>query len=170
MRGRFGSFIRRNAMTIITATVVVIVGGAAVAVAAAGPFTPSTSHPQAGATTGREATQASGSAHTANQNEIQSGNTQSRDDSQADEDSSELSGVVSSVDGANERITVTLRSGSVVTVNVSTQTTFSGGLQSITDLRAGMRVEVAGTKQTDGSFAARYVSRDDSTDSESSGD
>lgn len=48
-----------------------------------------------------------------------------------------------------------------VTVTVSNTTTFEG-VKGIADLKVGMRVEVKGAKQSDGSIAAQHVQVEDS--------
>jgi hypothetical protein len=61
-------------------------------------------------------------------------------------------------------------SASSVTVTVSSATGFDGGLRSLADLKAGMRVEVKGQKQSNGSIAATRVHGEDVNDDDHGGD
>lgn len=69
-----------------------------------------------------------------------------------------LSGVVASVDANG--FTVTLESGDTVSVSVDATTTFSGSVSGLADLAAGMKVEVDGVYQSDGTVAAASVQVD----------
>jgi hypothetical protein len=83
------------------------------------------------------------------------------DDGQAHENEQELTGTITNVDTAHSRFIFTAADGVARTVVVSSQTAFDAGFGGIAGLRAGMRVEVHGTRQADDSIAATRVHRED---------
>jgi len=74
---------------------------------------------------------------------------------QDQDDENELRGAVNTVGSAS--FTVKLSDGTAKTVSVSKQTQFKDELHGLADLKAGMQVEVKGSAQSDGTFAATSV-------------
>lgn len=68
-----------------------------------------------------------------------------------------IAGTVASVDTGSSSFTVKLADGTTKTVTVSSSTEFEGSAHHLADLKAGMRVAVQGTSQSNGTIAAAQV-------------
>jgi hypothetical protein len=90
---------------------------------------------------------------------IEAGNDAENDNDEDDNhQQTDVSGAIATIGGSS----FTLRDEhGTVTITVSNTTTFEGA-KGIADLKLGMRVEVSGAKQSDGSIAAQHVQVDDS--------
>lgn len=153
MHGQLASFLRRNAIQAVTGVVLIIVTGSAVAFAASGaplPFTASGAHAHGGSAT-HSATDTGGD------NSQHEANDQAKDN--------DIEGIVLSVDTSSSFM-LKQEDGSTIQISVNAQTTFEGGLHSITDLTNGLRVEVQGTQESGGGIAATKVEgkQDDAND------
>lgn len=73
------------------------------------------------------------------------------------QDAAELKGTVGTIDSTSSSFALLFSDGTSKTVTVSPQTEFEGSLHRFADLTKGERVEVKGTPQTDGTFAASSV-------------
>jgi hypothetical protein len=94
-------------------------------------------------------------------NKVEVGNDNDEDDNENDHEAqeAEVSGVIATVGVSS--FTVKSEKGVMTTVTVSNATTFEG-VKGFADLKAGMNVEVKGTKQSDGSIAAQRVQVEES--------
>lgn len=86
---------------------------------------------------------------------------EAEDDQEAPE-SVDIAGVIASVDTAGSSFVLTVAGGGQGTVVVNAGTEFDGGFNGFSDLQKGMRVEVRGALQADGSVLASRVHREDS--------
>lgn len=93
--------------------------------------------------------------------EVENEDQDNNDNEDNDEHEAEGTGTVLSV-GADSFILKL--DASSVTVTISSATVFDGGLHSLADLKAGMRVEVKGQKQSSGVIAATRVHGEDVND------
>ena len=84
------------------------------------------------------------------------GRNDDEDDDDEDEDNDELKGAVSGLSGTCPALTFTVKA---TTVKTNSSTRFDNGL--CTRIANGTRVEVKGTRQSDGSLLAARVERDD---------
>lgn len=92
------------------------------------------------------------------------GNDRSGSASGNGRDAAELKGTVGTIDSARTSFALQFSDGTSKTVTVSAQTEFEGSLHSFADLTKGERVEVKGTPQTDGAFAASSVEGENEND------
>jgi hypothetical protein len=102
------------------------------------------------------------------------GQSEAADDNQGqnddqDKNERELMGTVVSVDTGKASFVLTLSDGTTKTVTVSTKTEFDGGFHSLSDIKAGALVQVAGNLQSDGTVAATIVHREDDSSSDGTG-
>ena len=67
----------------------------------------------------------------------------------------EVSGKVSMTNGTS--FTIVTDNGKSITVNVTGATQFSGSLHSMADVKSGMRLQIYGTTQADGSVTAQAI-------------
>jgi hypothetical protein len=89
---------------------------------------------------------------------VEAGNDAEKDNDEDDTlPEADVSGAIATVGGSS--FTMKDEHG-IVTVTVSNATTFEG-VKGFTDLKVGMRVEVKGAKQSDGSIAAQRLQVDD---------
>lgn len=90
--------------------------------------------------------------------------SEAEDNDQHDDDQQpEMTGTINSVDTAHLSFVLTPDGGGASkTIVVSAHTEFDGGFSGFSDLKAGLRVEVEGSAQSDGSLAATRVHREDS--------
>jgi len=84
----------------------------------------------------------------------------------------EATGTVSSIDTTNASFVLKMADGSSLTVTTAAATEFNGNgpFHSLADLKTGMKVEVRGAKQSDGSVAATQVKNETEGDNSTSGD
>ena len=94
------------------------------------------------------------------------------DNENENENEFEATGTVSSIDTTNASFVIKMADGSSLTVTTATTTEFNGNgpFHSLADLKAGMKVEVRGAKQSDGSVAATQVKNETEGDKSGSGD
>jgi hypothetical protein len=93
------------------------------------------------------------------------------DDHGNDQNENELRGTVASVNTGSSSFVLKQPSGATKTVVVSAQTVFDGGLQRLSDLKAGQLLEVKGNLQSDGTLAATRVhGEDNDADDDHGGD
>jgi hypothetical protein len=95
------------------------------------------------------------------------GENEDQGDQNDDANEAELTGTIGVVDAAHSTFILTLTGGSKPIVT-NGQTAFDGGFNGFSDLKSGMRVEVRGTAQSDGSLLATRVHREDDGDSSGS--
>jgi len=69
----------------------------------------------------------------------------------------QLSGTISSIDKSHSSFVLKQCDGTSKTVTTSSKTRFEDGLKSFSDLKAGLSVDVEGTTQKNGTFAAIIV-------------
>jgi hypothetical protein len=86
--------------------------------------------------------------------EASNGNDDENDNDEDDHQQADVTGAVATV-GATS-FTIKDEKGAMTTVTVSNTTAFEG-VKGIADLKVGMRVEVRGMKQSNGSVAAQHV-------------
>jgi Domain of unknown function (DUF5666) len=94
---------------------------------------------------------------------VENENEDQNDDANEDNDEHEAEGTGTVLSVGDSSFVLKLNAGSVA-VTVSSATVFDGGLRSLADLKAGMRVEVKGQKQSNGSIAASRVHGEDVND------
>jgi uncharacterized protein DUF5666 len=84
----------------------------------------------------------------------------------------EATGTVTSIDSTNASFVLKMSDGSSLTVTTSATTQFDGDgpFHSLGDLKTGMKVEIRGAKQSDGSVAATRVKNETEGDTSGSGD
>jgi cytochrome c-type biogenesis protein CcmE len=75
-------------------------------------------------------------------------------------DAAAFTGTVQSVDSAHSSFVLALSGGTQKIVTVSAETEFKGGLHRLSDLSRGLRVEVKGTLQANGTIVASSVEAD----------
>jgi uncharacterized protein DUF5666 len=101
----------------------------------------------------------------------QQGNAEN--DEQANEQANEqgdLDGTIGTVDAAHSSFTLMSEDKQTHTVVVSSGTAFHGSLHGLSDLKAGMQVEVEGTPLKDGAIAAARVDAGDQPCGNQAGD
>ncbi|HLJ80063.1 MAG TPA: DUF5666 domain-containing protein [Ktedonobacterales bacterium] len=89
------------------------------------------------------------------------GQNDGNDNGDQNANENELTGTIGSINTANSTFVLQVSGGTTKTVQVSKSTEFDGGVNSFSDLKTGMTVEVKGNLQSDGTLAATRVHRED---------
>lgn len=84
--------------------------------------------------------------------------------------SHQAAGAISSIDAGHNSFVVADEHGKDVTIVVNAQTEFADGLHNFTDLKVGMRVEVKGNLQTDGTVTAASIEGENNASGDDHGD
>lgn len=82
----------------------------------------------------------------------------------------QAAGAISSIDAGHNSFVVADEHGKDVTIAVNAQTMFVDGLHSFADLKVGMRVEVKGNLQADGTLTATRIEGENNTSGDDHGD
>ena len=160
MLSKLALWLHGKVLAAVLAAAVVIGGGTAVAFAAS---SGSLLNPHAAATT-------TASSHDGSSDDNDGGATKTPTADNENDDQHERSGTVSNISA--DSFTLTPAKGTPLTVTVSAQTQFYGDLKGLSGLKSGDHVEVEGTLQSNGAFAASDVERGndaDANDDDSSG-
>lgn len=159
MLARFAALLHSKAALALLGVLLIGGGGTTAIVSAHGTGTPSRSpHTSASANASGNTTasqKSSSAAKNTRDNDTNDANDDNGNDANDDDDAGELHGTIVSV-GAGSFV-LKLADGTTRTVTVSSQTVFEDDASGVGGLKAGAQVEVNGSAQANGAFAASRV-------------